>query len=137
DRHRLDDPADVLPPQNLRLYGGRALAGFDGLHRLWAVGASYVRDRLAQTGTELLHRREHDDRDTHRDTGLLLDRDALGRAAALEDAVAVRAGLFLYFCDGRLDGRDAGLGLVQLAGARELLLRRAHPLRAHRRRGPT
>ena len=62
----------------------------DRLPRLRPVGAPHVRDRAAAARRELLHRRQHDDRDPDRGADLLLDRDAVGRPAALRDAAALR-----------------------------------------------
>ena len=57
--------------------------GRDRVHRLRRVGAPHVRDRPAAARAELLHRREHDDRDADRRADLLLDRDDLDGPPAL------------------------------------------------------
>ena len=74
-RPRLDDRHHLLAPADVRLSGGRALARLDRVHGLRPVGAPHVRDRPAAARRELLHRRQHHDRDSDRHPDLLLDRD--------------------------------------------------------------
>ena len=83
---------------DLRLPANVLRAGRDGLFVLRALGPSHVYDRAAASRRQLLLRREHADRDPERHPDLLLDRDALGRPAAVQDAVAVRAWLRLSSC---------------------------------------
>ena len=97
------------------------------VHHMFATG-------LPQARRELLHRLQHDDRHSQRRADLLLDGDALGRAADLADAAAVRARLLLHLRRRRPDRRDAGLRAARPAGARHLFRRRPFPLRADRRR---
>ena len=132
---RLVDRRDLRAPPGVRLHGDGALAGRDRLPRVRPVGPPHVRDRAAAARRELLHRRQHADRDPERDPDLLLDRDLVGRPAAARDAAPVRARLLLHLRDRRPQRRDARLGAARCAGPRHLLRRGAFPLRADRRRG--
>ena len=106
-----------------------------GVPGLRPVGAPHVRHRPAAARRELLHRREHHDRDPDRRPDLLLDRHALGGPAALRRAAPVRPRLRRRLRHRRAHRRDGRLGAVRPAGARHLLRRRPLPLRADRRRG--
>ena len=86
---RLGDHPDVRAPAGVRLSGDRAVAHRDRLPGVRAVGAPHVRDRRARARQELLHRREHDDRDPDRNADLLLDRDAVDWSHRSQDAAAV------------------------------------------------
>ena len=111
DGVRLDDRADVLPADDVRLHGAGAVAGRDGVHRLRRVGASHVRHAAAAAGPGAVHRVEPDDRHSQRRPDVLLDRDALGGRAALETADAVCARVHRDLHDRRIDGRDARVGV--------------------------
>ena len=65
----------------------------DRVHGLRPVGPPHVRDRPAAARRELLHRRQHHDRDPDRHPDLLLDRDAVVGPDRAQDADAVRARL--------------------------------------------
>ena len=66
---------------------------------------------------------------------LLLDRDAVERAAAVPNAAVLRPRILLHLRHRRPVRHHAGLGADRPAGARHLLRRRPLPLRADRRRG--
>ena len=70
-----------------------------------------------------------------RHPGLRMDRHAVARRRALEHADAVHRRLPRHLRDGRPHRRDGRRAAVRLAGARQLLRRRAPALRADRRHG--
>ena len=53
---------DLRAAQAFRLHGAGADDDRDGVHRLWRVGASHVRDAAAAARAEYFHGFEHDDR---------------------------------------------------------------------------
>ena len=90
DGLRQRDRRDLLAPVGIRLSDRRTVARRDRDSRLRAVGPSHVRDRPAARRLQLLHRREHGRVDPDGAAIVLLDRDHLGRAAAVAGADALR-----------------------------------------------
>ena len=98
------------------------------VHHMFATG-------LPQLGNSFFTAASMTDRDTQRHPDLLLDRDAVGRQAALRHAAAVRHRLHRRLRPRRPDRGDAGVGAARPAGPRHLFRGGALPLRADRRRG--
>ena len=134
-RDRLGDRRDVRAPAGVRLYGDGAVAHRDRLPGVRALGAPHVRDQRAGAGQELLHRREHDDRDS--------DRRSRSSAGSRRCGVAGRCSRHRCcscwassssFVIGGLTGVMLASVAARPAGARHVLRRRASALRADRRR---
>ena len=79
--HVVDHP-DVRAPPDVRLHGDGAVADRDRRSSAFGLWVHHMfATNLPRARQELLHRREHDDRDPERRPDLLLDRDAVDRPA--------------------------------------------------------
>src|ERR1019366_7824424 len=136
-RHRVRDPAGVLPQAAVRLQRDGV---FDGIHRVpWLrrMVAPHVRHRHGTAGRFVLFAGDDVDRDSHRREDLQLDRHDMGRIVAVQDAAVLRAGLHRDVHHGRpfrgdargATGGPAADGYVLRGGTFPLrLVRRVHLL---------
>ncbi len=98
------------------------------VHHMFATG-------LPRARQELLHRRQHDDRDPDRRCRSSAGSRRCGPAGSSFARRCCSCSVLRHLRHRRPDRRDARLGAARPAGARHLLRRRPPPLRADRRRG--
>ena len=89
---------------HVRIPGGGAVAGLDGIHGLRPVGAPHVRDRPAAARRELLHRRQHHDRDPDRHQIFCWIATMWSGRLALQTPMLWMLGFFAIFVLGGLTG---------------------------------
>ncbi len=127
-------PARLRPQADLRLQGDRRVDGRDRVLLDARVGAPHVHGGTADPAPGLVHDRVDDHRRADRDEDLQLARDPVARQRQLRDADALRARVPLALRHRRVDRHLSRRLPDRLAGARQLLRRRALPLHPARRR---
>ena len=131
-RRAVDDDPGVRAARAGRLHDDRRRHRRHGLPQLRHLGAPHVHGGHPAPGAGLLLGRLGHRRGAHRRADVRLAGDAGARQAALGPADALHLRLLLRLRARRADRRDAGHRALRLAGARQLLRRRAPALRGGR-----